>query len=425
MIGVCTMVTLLIPTTKIVYVSGLIVFSFAVSGVKKGQRLYSRARENARATAALMGLDPSRIYWQLTSLSPTVGILVVTAGLVTLGGLNGHLPSALALSCAVCLGRFAAELLGHAASALNDVKVPQYAFLPVAALFSTATIATLHSAPSSTLSLPAPRVLEAVLASLALAIPWSMRRLTTLAHGSNLSASWILPAFRGAQLPLPVRLWTLSDRSTTSLTLGLSVLASVLLWQYANTVLPRLVAYPPYVAPELTIAVFYVASFMLALLYREPLNISSLSGRRPLFGMIHLSIDQEARALWRGVAVPVALTAIPVACFLSAALGRPQGMVGMAAYVLTATGAVWAAFIGGARSSATGSPMSDAPPGAIMMTALPGVFLSLLAVGYQSTRHGSVTGALGWTIAAILVAAAYLIHRISLASIRRTFHEPD
>lgn len=404
-----------VPGSSSVAVAGVGALALAAAGTRKGQRTYIERRARAVDLSALLHLRPGALYWKATSALPTIE--TVAAGVIVAGTawLNPHPAQPLLFAGLLITGGALRESVAHLAMVTRDIRIPQYAFLLLGAGMAatgTSLLARAWNVPrSETLD---PLVLVWVIAAISAVSVAGARAAAHAAAHASLGFTTALPAWRGRRMPLPLRMWTVSSRESTSLTLGFTVLPVVLAGQFGHKAPEMLATAPSYVLPELTVAVMYVCSLAIAIMLREPLDMRNASKRLDVHRMVGVDMARsEIRvAMYTMLLFLPAWTAVLIAELPS---GAKVTATMVAACVLVAQGAVSTAMLGAVRPSRH-AVLSDISPAHTLGIAFPALMVALLMVGFESTNSG---GTAALAVAPLVSSAA--IHTWTLRIFRKTY----
>lgn len=407
---------LAVPNGSSLAVAAMGALALAAAGPRKGQRTYIERYAQAVDLAALLDLKPDALYWKQTSALPMTETFAAGSFVAATALLNPHPAQPLLFAGLLITGGGLRESIAHLAVATRDIRIPQYAFLLVGAgMAATGSLLLVHAWNLPHANTLDPLVLTLALAAISSASIIGARATAHTAAHTSLGFTTVLPAWRGRRMPLPLRMWTVSSRESTSLTLGFTVLPVVLAGLFGRKVPEMLAAAPPYVLPELTVAVMYVCSLAIAVMLREPLDMRNASKRLNLYRMVGVDMARgEIRVALYAMLLTLPAWTGPLIAELAS--GTPMMATMVPACGLVAQGAVSTAVLGAVRPSRHVVVLSDISPAQTLGVAFPALMVALLMVGFESTNSG---GKVALAIAPLLCSAA--IHLWTLRTFRKTY----
>lgn len=326
----------------------LVAISGVVGGVKRGQRHYLEEKERAYSLTLLLGTAPARPYYWTTS-AVAVGESLLFLPLSLLAGAllaRAALPSVALIAVALVVGRVGREVAAHGAVLLSDVKLPQYLFAGAGLALG---VALLRVAPTPGRSFPLPGW-HATLALGALAVVLAVpvaRASAGLVMRLSVATGAAPLAFRNRRLPLALRLWTTSDRKTSSLTMGMIAIA-VLIAERVHALGPDAMAgLQEFQRVDVLVALCYVLAYMLASVVAEPLTIQDTGRRASLLALVDIPAAREIWSLARAALAPVTVITSAFGVVLWLGFGLDVSLTAwLAAVILVSTGACVAVLAG-------------------------------------------------------------------------------
>lgn len=373
----------------------LFALGVVVGGVKRGQKTYADALVSSTFFAGLTCAPSRSLYLPATS-APTLlraALLVpwcLAFGAVAMHSSLGDLP-ALPLYAALLAAAMALrEVTAQAAVAVTLVGVPQYLYLvggvPMGALL---VAATMHRSRLGTWDAVTPPLalgagLLAVLVGTAVATALAARALTGT-QGLDLR----FPAARGRRLPLALRLWTVTDKRSSSVLIGF-VAFLILSMAWAPRAIDAIPAdWPAYRASEIAVFGLYGLCFLTSTLAQEPLAIRSVWGRAPLLRNAGIDPAAEVRHLAWGTLLPTLAVAgagaVALRSLVAPAIAWPTWL---AVAALVAVGAASATVLTTISSATVDRhrQLDDFAPTVLLRTAFVAVLPAALVVGYLADQ---------------------------------------
>lgn len=397
----------------------LIALAGVIGGVKRGQRHYLEEKERAHSLTMLLGVPPARPYfWGTSAMAIGEAILILPVALAAGAWITPTSLAAVALvATAFVMARVGREVSAHVAVLLSEVKVPQYLFA-VCGMAMGAGL--LHIAPTPGRTLPLPSwSATLVVGGLLMALAHPVVRASAGAVMLLTVRTGSVPlAFRQRRLPLPLRLWTTSDRKTSSLTMGMLAIGVLLADRVAVLGPAAMAGLREFQRVDLLVAVCYVMAYMLASVAAEPLTIQETARRAPLLALVGIAPEREIWLLARAVLGPVTVvtTALGLVLWARFDLGVPV-LTWLTAVLLVATGACSAVLAGKVPYLAprSGGQASEASVGTMAKTVLMALWPATSALGFLADTAPQTSGVVV-LVSAGLAGACVLV----LLDLRRT-----
>jgi len=405
--------------TPLVY---LIAITGAIAGVKHGQRHYIVERHRASSLTILTGADPAKAYfWSTSAVTAVELVLVIPLTFAAAGWLFPAITStATTVAIALVVGRVAREFTAQAAVSLSEVQVPQYFFVPFG-LAMGSFLLLFTPTPGRAVSLPSQSQLVAVVVVvLVLALPLTGFA-ARLAMHSPFSTGTAPLSFRNRPWALPVRLWTVSDRKTSSLTMGMTAIGLFLVDRWLDLGPAALARLQGFQQADIAIAVCYVLAYMAAAVAVEPLRIREIADRADLLALVGVPPSREVFRLSRAVFVPVLVVALVVGGATWTAFGvRTSLPVWLVAVLLVTLGACGAVIVGKVPdlSLRTGSTGSEASVGVLAKTTVLSLWPATTVLAYLATPGSGTWPWMPTLLSLAMVAAACVL----MLDFRRTIN---
>lgn len=390
----------------------LIAISGVVGGVKRGQRQYLEERERAHSLTLLLGAPATRAYYWTTSAVVVGESLLIFPIALAAGTLlaRASLPSVALVAVAFVVGRVGGEVTAHAAVLLSAVKIPQYVFAG-AGLAMGAALQYVTPTPGRTFPLPDWNASLAVGALVVLLAVPLVRAFAGSAMRFTVATGVSPLAFRNRRLPLALRLWTTSDRKTSSLTMGMLAIGVVISDRVHALGPAAMSGLQEFQRVDLLVALCYVLAYMLASVIAEPLTIPDTGRRASLLALVDIPAAREIWSLARAALAPVAVitSAFGMLLWSSFDLGVPS-VAWLAAVVLVSTGACAAVLVGKVPHLAprSGGQVSEASVGTMAKTVLLALWPATSALGFLA-EAAPVAGWVSLLVTIALIGAVALV----------------